>query len=491
MPKSTKPQSSTIPPAPRSTESASIQKADAQADRDKDSKKNLRLADMSEQAPWKPKSTWRGLVGSLAEKTGSVVGGVGGALLGSTPGGMLGGVGAVGGGVVGAKAGGALAHKLFSEAPRARAASEMAQFRQKLAEADKHDKGVGAHFVEPSGSARKAELEQLKKRKLVTSNTVASVQTLPGTSRKVKTLDRSKPIVADPKEVNPPVVRLEDQLANPRHRADVAPNPSNPATLLPDIGRLGLVQRQKAVMETAKNAEPFLRKLESGGDLSATHVRKADALDNKNKPKAGFFWKGTGPGGSNQLHRTVGGVDQVVRAVGADEFTNLPNPPGAPANPNRVSSLLPVLSKPKSPRPSSDALKSTVGTWSEADLHPLAKKRDAHRLLHTRKDSVVASTGKKIDIPTFVTADHYTSAVPVTSVKDDYKSLPGDKLKPAYKTKPGRSSLQVHDETVLRQAQQAEQARKLQEGREKARQKAEREKMIRAAIQKRKTQGRG
>ncbi len=202
---------------------------------------------------------------------------------------------------------------------------------------------------------------------------------------------------------------------------------------LKNSAALSWIDRHKAVEKAAKAADPLMKSLSSGGDLSSTHERNVNAREQDGS------LKGTRSFGDDGATMESG---NPLSIVGADEFLNKPD------SADRGAPILPELTKSDTgSRKHTDALKSTVGAWGEADVNRLQEKeRDATRLLHTKPKSKVKRTdgekAKKVDSQFYLTVDHYESAMPISPVETDYKR----KKKPLYEVKDGgSSSLEQYD----------------------------------------------
>lgn len=232
----------------------------------------------------------------------------------------------------------------------------------------------------------------------------------------------------------------------------------NPYTLQPhDTGghaqrpREGLATRQQSVMATAKKADRFMRTLDAGGDLSATHAKAKFQTTGSGNLKPGFNVVGTGV--------RANGSAEDIHGYGANEFGNKPDSrPGGMATPER---LLPeITNHPGGTDP--NGAQSRVGRWSEADVdpqvlgpHPSGNPakysygpRNSERLLHTASGTQVKQpdgSSAPVDFRYQVTSDHYESAVPVAPLATDYKNI--HPYQSPYMDPDGKkSSLQKHQE---------------------------------------------
>lgn len=215
--------------------------------------------------------------------------------------------------------------------------------------------------------------------------------------------------------------------------------------------REGLATRQQSVMATAKKADRFMRTLDAGGDLSATHAKAKFQTTGSGNLKAGFSAVG------NKVRAT--GSAEDIHGYGANEFGNKPDSrPSGMATPER---LLPEITNHPGGTDANGA-QSRVGRWSEADVDPqtLAPHssgnptkysygpRNAERLLHTASGTQVRQpdgSSAPVDFRFHVTADHYESAVPVAPVATDYKN--SHPYQSPYMDPTGKkSSLQIHKE---------------------------------------------
>lgn len=329
---------------------------------------------------------------------------------------------------------------------RTRMAAEMAALR---ATAAAKDAGTAPHaaadlvdlpqgFLDVQRSAREAELAKLRADRPVTSGATRGSAALAGVGK--------VPILS-----GGAIGALEHRLNHPD----------------PSVRQhLGMVERQRQVMKVAAAADPFMRALESGSDLSASHRMRSDVVGGGGTLKAGYKF---GPRG---VEDTATGA--TVHAVGAKEFGNRPTRgqalPGADArgNPDAVERLLPQLANPQASP--GTGVQSRVGRWSEADVTPLTqqgstgkvKGRDEMRLLHTAATSqqIDPSTGKSVPVSSryWVTSDHYNSAVPVSPLPATRYRPKGTNSSP-YRDPSGKlSSLQYHD--VLAAEQERARARR-------------------------------
>lgn len=187
-------------------------------------------------------------------------------------------------------------------------------------------------------------------------------------------------------------------------------------------------ERQKAIAELAKKADPFMRRLQKDDTLAATHYDAIEARKKAKKGEAGFAYHGD----------AVEKDGEAVYGLGMASFGNR----------ERIVPDLPVHGDLAVKDNGAD---SRENFWSEADVDRLTKnKRNEDRLLHTsaktkvdKQDSVLyGATPEQRDIGDkkegdnrfWVTGDHYKSAVSVSPVSettykdtDEYKNNPDRK----------------------------------------------------------------
>lgn len=278
------------------------------------------------------------------------------------------------------------------------------------------------------------DLNELKTNKPVTTDTTKSEVTL-GDGKTKNTVLTGK--------VGTKLSDLEDKMNNPIHTTDRE--------------RLSLPDRQKKIMEVAKQADPLMKEIESGRDLSDTH--SGDGLSNKGNVKTGYSFNSSDTlirdsdnkeqysyGAEEYGNRTIRGSktqDKTTKVGGVTTIT-----PKEWANTSdAVETTVPKLTNhPGTTAGKGDGVKARVGVWSEADTNPRvkdttatgsvqkAKGRDAERLLFTHKDSEVEDqvsisktstttpNKKKVDYQFHVTSDHYQTTVPITPVQENYKT---------------------------------------------------------------------